>query len=437
MALTERTGFPLHTKVLIGLIGGASVGLLFNLIPTLKSTGEWLVVQITDPAGQLFLRLLLMLVVPLVFSSLIIGVAGIGNPRALGRLGIKSLALTVILSMISVGIGLGATHLLKPGKQINPEVATTLQERFAGDAAKRIDASGATKTSDSPFMQVVKALVPSNPGQAFTSDPPLMLQVMVFALFIGVATLRIGERSKSFVNVMESLFEMSSSLISMLMQIAPYAVFCLVFGNIARFGVDVLAALVWFVATVLLGLGLQLFVVYGATLKILARMSPIEFFRRSRVALVTAFSTSSSNATLPTALVVTEKELGVPKSISSFVLTVGATANQNGTALYEGVTVLFIAQLAGVDLTLAQQITIALMAIVGGIGTAGVPSGSIPFIIVMLVSLGLNPALIGIILGADRILDMCRTVVNVAGDMTIAAAVARSEGHSLAGDKPV
>lgn len=435
MAITGSSKLPLHSKVLIGLIGGAAVGLLFNLTPSLKSTGEWLVVQFTDPIGQLFLRLLLMLVVPLVFSSLIIGVAGIGDPRALGRLGYKSLLFTVILSMISVGIGLGLTQLISPGKHLDPQVATSLQERFAGDATKRIDASGATKSNDSPLMQVVKTLIPSNPGQAFTSDPPLMLQVMVFALFIGVATLRIGERAKSFVNVMESLFEMSSSLISMVMLVAPYAVFCLVFGNIARFGIDVLAALGWFVATVLLGLGLQLFVVYGATLKLFARMSPLEFFKRSRVALVTAFSTSSSNATLPTALVVTEKELGVPKSIASFVLTIGATANQNGTALYEGVTVLFIAQLAGVDLTLAQQFTIALMAIIGGIGTAGVPSGSIPFIIVMLVSLGLNPALIGIILGADRILDMCRTVLNVAGDMTIAAAVARSEGHALAGDK--
>jgi DAACS family dicarboxylate/amino acid:cation (Na+ or H+) symporter len=183
--------------------------------------------------------------------------------------------------------------------------------------------------------------------------------------------------------------------------------------------------------TVLGGLAIHMFGVYSLSIYFLSRISPIEFFRRIKTVMLTAFSTSSSNATLPTALRVSEENLGVPREINSFVLTVGATANQNGTALYEGVTVIFLAQLAGIDLTIGQQLGIAYFAILGGIGTAGVPSGSIPFIIVMLVTYGINPALIAIILGVDRILDMCRTTLNVAGDITAATYVARSEGYEL------
>jgi DAACS family dicarboxylate/amino acid:cation (Na+ or H+) symporter len=223
----------------------------------------------------------------------------------------------------------------------------------------------------------------------------------------------------------------------MVMKLAPYAVACLLFNNVARFGLDLLAALGWFVFTVLLGLALHMFGVYSVSVKVLSRISPLEFFRRVKTVMLTAFSTSSSNATLPTALRVSEENLGVPREINSFVLTVGATANQNGTALYEGVTVLFLAQLAGVDLSLGQQLMVVYMAILGGIGTAGVPSGSIPFIIAVLATVGVNPALIAIIIGVDRILDMCRTTLNVVGDLTAATYVARSEGFPLLGDLPV
>jgi len=220
------------------------------------------------------------------------------------------------------------------------------------------------------------------------------------------------------------------------MKLAPYAVACLLFSNTARFGLDLLAALGWFVITVLAGLALHMFGVYSLSVYFLSRISPLEFFRRVKTVMLTAFSTSSSNATLPTALRVSEENLGVPREINSFVLTVGATANQNGTALYEGVTVLFLAQLAGIDLTLGQQIMVAYLAIIGGIGTAGVPSGSIPFIVLVLATIGVNPALIAIILGVDRILDMCRTTLNVTGDITAATYVARSEGYELLTSRP-
>jgi DAACS family dicarboxylate/amino acid:cation (Na+ or H+) symporter len=196
-----------------------------------------------------------------------------------------------------------------------------------------------------------------------------------------------------------------------------------------------LGALFWFVITVLVGLALHMFVVYSLSVHFLSRIPPLEFFRRIKTVMLTAFSTSSSNATLPTALRVSEENLGVPQGINSFVLTVGATANQNGTALYEGVTVLFLAQLAGVDLTISQQLIVLYLAILGSIGTAGVPSGSIPFIVAVLATIGVDPALIGVILGVDRILDMCRTTLNVVGDITAATYVARSEGYELLKDQ--
>jgi DAACS family dicarboxylate/amino acid:cation (Na+ or H+) symporter len=389
--------------------------------------------NITQPIGTLFLRLLLMIVIPLVLSSLIIGVAGIGDIRKLGRVGIKSFGYCLVLSAISVVIGLTLANTIKPGKKVDPSTASALQQRFGADASKTVETAQKTATStDSPLMQVVKTIVPSNPVEAVASDPPNMLHLMFFALFVGLAiTLIPSEVSAPLVRVLESVYAITAKIIDIVMRFAPIAVACLLFNNTARFGIDLLQALAWFVATVLLGLALHMFGVYSLSVYFLSRISPIEFFRRIRTVILTAFSTSSSNATLPTALRVSEENLGVPRQINSFVLTVGATANQNGTALYEGVTVLFLAQLAGVELTLIQQLSVVYLAILGGVGTAGVPSGSIPFIIGVLAGIGINPALIAIILGVDRILDMCRTTLNVTGDITAATFVARSEGYEL------
>jgi len=285
-------------------------------------------------------------------------------------------------------------------------------------------------------------VVPANPMLSLTGvtagnpasavEFPNMLQLMFVALVIGVAvTLLPVEASAPLVRVLEAVYAASAKIVDMVMKLAPYAVACLLFTNTARFGIDLLGALFWFVFTVLLGLALHMFGVYSISVRVLSKISPLEFFRRVKTVMLTAFSTSSSNATLPTALRVSEENLGVPRQINSFVLTVGATANQNGTALYEGVTVLFLAQLAGVHLSLPQQLMVVYLAILGGIGTAGVPSGSIPFIILVLATVGVNPALIAIVLGVDRILDMCRTTLNVVGDLTAATYVARAEGYTL------
>jgi len=433
-------GLALHTKILIGLLVGVVGGLAVNQIG--KSSGEnfiagidWTIRNFTEPVGQLFLNLLLMIVVPLVLSSLIVGVAGIGDVRKLGRVGFKSFAYCLIISAISVVIGLSLANTIKPGKWLAPDKAVELQERYKTQAGTTVEAAKKAEQAaagDSPLMSVVKTIVPRNVFNSIAGENPNMLHLMFFALIIGVAiTLLPATVSNPFVRGMSSLFEITSKIIDMIMKFAPYAVACLIFNNMARFGIDLLGTLFAFILTVLLGLGIHFFGVYSLSVWFLSRINPIDFFRRVWLVIVTAFSTSSSNATLPTALRVSEENLGVPKEINSFVLTVGATANQNGTALYEGITVLFLAQLAGVELTFAQQLMVVYLAILGGIGTAGVPSGSIPFIIGILAMIGVNPALIAIILGVDRILDMCRTTLNVVGDLTAATFVARSEGYEL------
>ena len=429
-------GMALHTKILIGLLVGVVAGLAVNWTlggsdPRVVS----IVSNFTQPVGTLFLSLLLMIVVPLVFSSLVVGVAGIGDIRKLGRIGLKSFAYCLVISAISVVIGLGLANTIRPGERISDEVKVQLQEKFGSGAASAAEAqkkAAEAARSDSPLMQAVKTVVPSNVFNSISGASPNMLHIMFFALIIGIAiTLIPTAVSAPFVNLMESVFAITSKIIDIIMKFAPYAVACLIFNNVAQFGLDLLQSLAWFVATVLLGLGLHFFGVYSASVYFLSRLNPLEFFKRVRTVIVTAFSTSSSNATLPTALRVGEENLGVPKEINSFVLTVGATANQNGTALYEGVTVLFLAQLAGVDLSIATQLMVVYLAILGGIGTAGVPSGSIPFIIGILAMINVDPALIAIILGVDRILDMCRTTLNVVGDMTAATFVAKSEGYEL------
>lgn len=429
-------GMALHTKILIGLLIGVLGGLGVNWsFGGSHPNVVWIVSNITQPVGTVFLNLLLMIVVPLVFSSLVVGVAGIGDIRKLGRIGLKSFAYCLIISAISVVIGLGLANTIRPGERISPEIATQLKEKFSGGAtsatAAQKQAAEAAK-NDSGLMQAVKTIVPSNVFNSISGASPNMLHIMFFALIVGIAiTLMPAPVSAPFVGLMESVFAITSKIIDIIMKFAPYAVACLIFNNIAQFGLDLLQSLAWFVITVLLGLSLHFFGVYSLSVYFLSRINPLEFFKRIRTVIVTAFSTSSSNATLPTALRVSHENLGVPKEINSFVLTVGATANQNGTALYEGVTVLFLAQLAGADLTLGTQLMVVYLAILGGIGTAGVPSGSIPFIIGILAMINVDPALIAIILGVDRILDMCRTTLNVVGDITAATFVAKSEGYEL------
>jgi DAACS family dicarboxylate/amino acid:cation (Na+ or H+) symporter len=258
---------------------------------------------------------------------------------------------------------------------------------------------------------------------------------MFFSLFFGVAlAMTRSERTEVFERWLQGLYDVVMQIITLAMRLAPYGVAALVFSVVARLGVDVVVVLGKYVAVVLGGLALHQFGVYSLLLKFAAGVSPRWFFANIQEVMVTAFSTSSSNATLPTALRVTQERLKVPRHIASFVLTLGSTANQNGTALYEGVTVLFLAQFLGIDLTVSQQITVVLASVAAGIGTAGVPGGSLPLIVVVLQSVGVPGESIGIILGVDRLLDMARTVLNVTGDIAAATYVARAEGYDLQAD---
>ena len=429
-----KKSIPLHRGILIGLAAGILAGVGLNAgLGSGHPAVSWAIANVTEPVGTLFLRLLLLFVVPLVFSSLIVGVAGVGDVRKLGRIGAKAFGYTLVISAISVLIGLTLANTIRPGNRLDRQTAERLKLEYGTEAQSNVERStGLGRDKESVLSQTVKSLIPSNILASLSGETPNMLHLMFFSLAIGVGVTFIPQTAAPFVRVMQSLFEISLKIIDLVMHIAPFAVACLIFTNIARFGSGLLSALLWFMITVLAGLSIHMFVVYSLAVRFLAKIPPLEFFRRIKTVMLTAFSTSSSNATLPTALRISEENLGVPRGINSFVLTVGATANQNGTALYEGVTVLFLAQLAGVNLDLSQQLLVLYLAILGSIGTAGVPSGSIPFIVAVLATVGVDPSLIAIILGVDRILDMCRTTLNVVGDLTAAAYVARSEGYDLA-----
>lgn len=423
----------LPAQILTGLLLGAALGGLLNAIGPVAPGARWFADHFADPIGQIFLRLLQLLVIPLIFASLVSGAAALGDLRELGRIGLRCIVYTVVVSAISVLIGLAIAQWIQPGARVAPEVRAELTERYSTDAAARIQnvESQRSGSDEPPLLAAVKATLPTNIFAALAADPPNLLGLMFFALFLGAAAAMVGEPARPFLDFSQGLYEVVLRCIDLVMKLAPLAVFCLVFALTARFGFGLLASLSWFAGSVIGGLALHMFGVYSLILIFLVKVNPIEFFSRIRTVLITAFSTASSSATLPTALHVSEKNLGVPREINGFVLTIGATANQNGTALYEGATILFLAQLAGVDLTLAQQATVLGMAILGGIGTAGVPGGSLPFIILVAASLGVDPALIAVVLGVDRLLDMCRTTLNVAGDVTLALYNARAEGHPI------
>ena len=419
----HKEGIGQATKVLLGLVVGAGIGSLCNGLWGGASQLEWAVSHLTEPAGQIWLRTLMMVVLPLVFASLAMGVAGLGDLRKLGRIGGKTLGYFVFVTAISVAIGLLVVNLLQPGGNLPPETRDRLIKTYAAESAQRQEVAMGLDVGVSMLVNIV----PKNPVAAMAKFD--LLAVIFFALMFGVGLTRLpAERAAPMMRVLEALAEVMTAIIDLTMKLAPYGVAALMFTVTARFGFDLLIKLGWYVATVLLGLGIHMFVVYPILVKTLGRMSPMLFLRRSKTILLTAFSTSSSNATLPTTLKVTETEVGVPKEICGFVLPLGATLNMNGTALFEGVTVIFIAQVFGVHLDIAAQATLLVICVITAIGAAGTPSSSIPLLVIILQSLGIPGEGIAIILGVDRLLDMCRTTLNVAGDVTAALYVARSEG---------
>jgi DAACS family dicarboxylate/amino acid:cation (Na+ or H+) symporter len=423
-----RKKLPLHTKILIGGLLGVVGGILAHFSLGLDGGLAVFVQYVTLPVGQIFLRLLFMLVIPLLFSALVLGVAGLGDLRHLGRIGFKSLAYTVVVSAIAVLLGVTLVNVFRPGEGLSPE----LKARLAASALQKTaaPAAAAAPADEKSAMDLIVEIVPRNPVKAAADGD--FLGIMFFSLMVGLGlALTRTPAAQRFQEAVEGLLDVSMRLIGMVIAFAPVGVAALLFNLTAQLGYEVLGQLARYVGVVVLALAIHQFVVYSLAVKYLGRMSPWAFFRGIQEAMVTAFSTASSNATLPTALRVAEDELHLPPSISRFVLTIGATMNQNGTALFEGVTVLFLAQFYGVQLSLTQQLTVVIICILGGIGTAGVPAGSIPVIAMILGLVGIPAEGIGLILGVDRFLDMCRTTLNVSGDLAAAVVVSRGEEEAL------
>ncbi len=424
MADETRKGLALQWQMGIGFALGLVLGLIANTIARDAGWVDWLTTYVTGPVGQIFLRLLFMLVIPLLFSALVVGIAEMGDVKALKRVGLKTLAFTVVISGVAVVLALAVTNIFKPGAGVDPALAAQLLEG-AREGAGAILSGQADKPQG---VAAVLAVIPNNVVAAASAND--ILAVMVFALIFGIGLLLTDTpQSRTLQGAIEGLFHVSMRLITLIIRLAPIAIACFMFNLAALFGWDLLIRLSAYVGVVLLALSLHMFIVYPLLLKVAGGVSPLWFFRQSQEAMVMAFSTASSNATLPTALRVAEDKLGLPPRIARFVLTIGATANQNGTAIFEGVTVLFLAQFFGVELSLVQQALVLLICILGGIGTAGVPAGSLPVVALILGMIGVPPEGIGLVLGVDRFLDMCRTTLNVTGDLAMATVVSRGEAH--------
>ena len=430
METTKKGGLALHWLMLIGF----TVGLVGGMAVHLSAGGEapwvlWLTSNITGPAGQIFLRLLFMLVLPLLFSALVIGVAEMGDLKALGRTGIRTLLLTIVVSSIAVIIGLVMVNLFRPGDGVDPELAARLLAQGQDGAAAIVGSA----PESVQFGQFFLDLIPSNVITAAAENQ--ILPVMMFALFFGIGLVMVrSPATDKLQTVIEGLLEVTMKLINMVIKLAPYAIACLMFNLAALFGWDLLVRLAAYVGVAVGAMAIHMFVVYPLVVWIGGGMSPIKFFKGVREPMVVAFSTASSNASLPVSLKAADEQLGLPRKIARFVLTVGATANQNGTALFEGVTVLFLAQFFQIDLTITQQVIVMLVCVLGGIGTAGVPAGSLPVVAMILVMVNVPPEGIGLILGVDRFLDMCRTTLNVTGDLVLATVVSRGESDDVVPD---
>jgi dicarboxylate/amino acid:cation (Na+ or H+) symporter, DAACS family len=421
-----RKGLPLHTKIFIGLVVGAIAGgIAQSQLGADSPALADFIKTYTRPVGQIFLRLIFMVVVPLLFAALVLGVAEIGDVRKIGRVGVRSLLMTLLLSGIAVVIGLTAFNIVRPGQGITTEQRQAFVATVGKSEAVQKAKDNAAK-AETGSDQIIN-LISQNPVKDAAEGQ--LLPFMIFSLIFGIALAAIeAEKAAAVLRFLEGIFAIALKIIGWAMQLAPYAVAALVFGSVAVLGWESLKQVGVFVVLVLAALAIHQFVVYSLAIKLIAKRDPVQFFKQIRTVMLTAFGTSSSNATLPVALRSAREDVGLPKDISSFVLTVGATANQNGTALFEGITVLFLANFAGVQLGLGEQLTVLLMAIVAGIGTAGVPGGSWPMIMVLMMRIGVDPAWAGLVMGVDRILDMSRTVLNVTGDMTIAACVSAMEG---------
>ncbi len=418
----------LYTKILIGMVAGIVVGYLLNAfgVPELR--------MYTDPIGTIFIRLVKMLVVPLVLVSLVLGAAGLGDIRKVGKMGLKAFLFFMMTTAVACTIGLGVVNIFDPGKGLPSEQTERLMEQYAGKAAETTDRVADSGMAEQNAFQKITALfvnmVPTNPITAMAEGD--MLGVIFFALFLGITiTLIPKEKADPLIKAFDGLNDAVIKMVTLAMETAPYGVFALMLNVVADLGVDILLLLFKYALVVVLGLTLHVAVTHMSIIFFYVRQSPIKFIQAIKEALVMAFSTSSSSATLPISLDVAQSNLGVSRQIATFVLPLGATINMDGTALYQAVAAVFIAQVFGMDLTLAQQLTIVLTATLASVGAAGVPGAGMITLALVLSTLGVPETGIALIFGLDRILDMCRTTINIIGDLTLTALMAKSEGEEV------
>ena len=410
-----------YQKLLLGFVLGVSLGLIcFYLVPIKAFPFMKSVTDICTLTGAVFLRIIFMVVVPLLISALILGVFELGKGRGLGKVAKKSMTYTLILSLMAVFIAISLTNLLQPGVGL-----TFDREALAANQGVLAIQKNVQAVTDKPWFQYFIDLIPQNPidsaARAFGGE---IIALMIFALMFGYAlSMVVEDENNAFIQILDTIFKASLKIIEWAMLLAPYGIGAIVFNTTYRLGAGFLQNVAYFAGVVVLGLLVQQFVVYAFCLKFFGKTNPWKFFKSCQEVYVYAFSTASSNATLPIALETAEKNLKLPPEISRFVLTCGASANQNGTALFEGVVVLFLAQVYGINLTFESQLVVVLMAVLAGVGTAGVPGGSLPLIAILCVQVGVPVEGMGLILGVDRFLDMCRTTLNVSGDLVIAKLV--------------
>jgi len=371
--------------------------------------------------GDIFIRLLMMIAIPLVLASLTVGAASLGDIKKFARIGGKTIAFYLFTTAIAISIGLVIANIIQPGKQIDAYTKERMLSVYSEDVTGKIE-----QVADYDIINMIVNLVPKNPLKALAEGE--MLQIVFFALSLGVVLSLIRkEKAEPVLNFFNGLSEAMIRLVDIIMLIAPLGVFALISATVAEFGFNILQTLVWYMTTVLLGLIIHTLGIYSLLIKLFSKMKVASFFKGMRKAQAIAFSTSSSAATLPVNMECVEENLGVSKSVTSFVLPLGATINMDGTALYQGVAAVFIAQVFGIELNFVQQLTIVLTATLASIGTAPVPGVGIIMLVIVLKAVGIPEEGIALILGVDRILDMCRTVTNITGDAAVAVAIASSE----------
>lgn len=423
---------PLYLQIGIGLL----LGLVWGLMSAYLQIDPAFTTNFIKPIGTIFIKLLKMIAVPLVLASLVLGVSSLSDVRKLSRIGSKTIGIYLFTTITAISIGLLLVNLIEPGTKLPEETRQNLMSLYSANTDSKLDTAESLK--DQSVLQPIIDIVPDNITAAFT-DNTRMLQVVFFAVLLGVALIQIKDDKRApVIAFFDGLNEAVLKMVGFIMLVAPFGVFALIASLITETAGDnigntfsLLGSLVWYSATVLIGLFLMIFAVYPILLKLFTKLPIGRFFRGIKPIQLLAFSTSSSNATLPLTMQRAEKELGVPEEICSFVLPLGATVNMDGTSLYQGVAAVFIAQAMGIELTLADQLMILLTATLASIGSAGVPGAGLVMLVIVLESIGVPAAGLALILAVDRILDMFRTVVNVTGDVAVAAVVAASESQRV------